>query len=69
MKINRNNFNDIIKALKISSRNDAFERNGGGQFVSTHKIHKNKKKYNRKRDRKNYDSYLSYFIQFILIHF
>ena len=65
MKKSKDNFEDMVKALKISSRNDAFERNGGGQFVSTHKVHKNKKKYNRKRDR-NIDSYLSYFI---LIHF
>ena len=61
----KNNFNDMIKALKISSRNDAFERNGGGQFVAIHKVHKNKKKYNRKRD-KNIDSYLSFL--FIIQH-
>ena len=53
------NFNDIVKALKISSRNDAFERNGGGQFVSITRPHKNQKKYNRKRDKKNFDFDLS----------
>lgn len=63
MKKSKDNFEDMVKALKISSRNDAFERNGGGQFVSTHKVHKNKKKYNRKRDR-NIDSYLSYFMYY-----
>lgn len=36
------------KLIKYFSRKDEFERNGGGQFVSKHQIHKNKKKYNRK---------------------
>lgn len=44
-------FEDYVKANRIASRNEQFERNGGGQFVSTHKVFKNKKKYDRKRDK------------------
>lgn len=55
----KTNFEDMVKALKISSRNDAFERNGGGQFVAITRPHKNKKLYNRKRDKKNYNFDLS----------
>lgn len=55
--------NDYIKANRRASRNEAFERNGGGQFVSLNKIHKNKKKYDRKRDKKIFDIDLSlYFL-------
>lgn len=46
----------FITAFKKSNREIQFLRYGGGQFVSTHKIHQNKKKYDRKRDRKNFDS-------------
>ena len=58
-KRTKNNFEDMVKALKISSRNDAFERNGGGQFVAITRPHKNKKQYNRKRDKKNFNFDLS----------
>lgn len=34
------------------SRDEAFERNGGGQFVAMNRVYKDKKKYNRK-DKKN----------------
>jgi len=44
--------NDVIKAMKRANREIQFLRNGGGQFVSTNRVHKNKKKYDRKRDRK-----------------
>lgn len=49
--------NDMTKIIKMISRDEQFERNGGGQFVSTHKVYKNKKKYDRKRDKpiKNID--------------
>ena len=49
--------NDMAKIIKMISRDEQFERNGGGQFVSTHKVYKNKKKYDRKRDKpiKNID--------------
>ena len=36
------------KVLKKISRDLAFERNGGGQFVCLNRPHKNKKKYDRK---------------------
>lgn len=49
--------NEMAKIIKMISRDEQFERNGGGQFVSTHKVYKNKKKYDRKRDKpiKNID--------------
>ena len=40
--------NDFIKANKIASR----EINLGDGFISMHKIHKNKKAYDRRRDKK-----------------
>lgn len=43
--------NDMTKIIKMISRDEQFERNGGGQFVATHKVYKNKKKYDRKRDK------------------
>ena len=45
--------NEMEKLLKKISRELSFERNGGGQFVSTNKPHKNKKKYTRKNKHKN----------------
>ena len=39
---------DIIKGIHKGGRELQREMNGGLQFVSTHKIFKNKKKYNRK---------------------
>lgn len=47
------NLNEIEKLLKKISRELAFERNGGGQFVSTNKPHKNKKKYSRHNKHRN----------------
>lgn len=43
--------NNQEKIIKFISRNEQFERNGGGQFVSTNRAHKNKMKYDRKRDK------------------
>lgn len=55
------NNKDIIKAFKKANREIQFERNGGGQFVATNRPHKNKKKYNRKRDKKDIQAFLSFF--------
>ena len=52
-------FDDYIKANRIASRNEQFERNGGGQFVAINRPHRNKKKYDRKRDKKNFEFDLS----------
>lgn len=50
---------DVIKAFKKANRELQMERNGGGQWVAVNRPHKNLKKYDRKRDKKNYDFYLS----------
>ena len=52
---------DVIKAFKKANRELQFDRNGGGQWVSVNRPHKNKKKYDRKRDKKNFDFDLSLF--------
>lgn len=48
---------DVIKAFKKANRELQFERNGGGQLVAVNRPHKNKKKYDRKRDKKVDTSY------------
>ncbi len=43
------------KIIKMISRNEQMERNGGGQWVATHRVHKSRKQYSRrnyKRDTK-----------------
>ena len=56
MKTKEKNIDDsVIKAMKKANRELQFERNGGGQWIAVNRPHKNKKKYNRKRDKKNYD--------------
>lgn len=40
--------NSMDKIVKMYSRDVAFDRNGGGQWVCTNRPHKNKKKYCRK---------------------
>ena len=49
------------KILRMLSRNEQFERNGGGQFVSMNRVYKDKSKYNRndkkKELRNNLNSY------------
>ena len=50
---------DVIKALKKANRELQMERNGGGQWVAVNRPHKNLKKYDRKRDKKNFDFSLS----------
>ena len=47
-------FDDYIKANKALSRLEELERNGG-RWVAVDRPHKNKKKYDRKRDKKNCD--------------
>lgn len=56
--------NDVVKAMNKANRELQFERNGGGQFVSTSRAHKNKKKYDRKREKRNidFDSFSFFFI-------
>lgn len=49
---------DYIKANKKLAREEELERNGG-RWVAKDRPHKNFKKYDRKRDKKNYNSFLS----------
>lgn len=51
---------DYIKANKKLAREEELQRNGG-RWVAKDRPHKNLKKYDRKRDKKNIDSYLSFF--------
>lgn len=57
---------DVIKALKRAERELQLERNGYAHpWVATTIVHKCKKHYNRKRERKNFDyssDVLFYFI-------
>lgn len=54
--------NGFLKAFKKANREIAFERNGGGHFVASTKVFKNKKKYDRKREKRiNFDSPYSFF--------
>lgn len=47
---------DVIKALKRAERELQLERNGYAHpWVATTIVHKCKKHYNRKRERKNFD--------------
>lgn len=55
-KKKNNQMNDVIKALHRTERELQFERNGYDHpWVAMTVAHKNKKSYNRKRDRKNFD--------------
>ena len=59
---------DQIKAIHIASRNEQFERNGGGQWVAMNRPHKNKKKYDRKQmKRERYDGDSRYFYALALV--
>ena len=51
----------FLKAFKKANREIEMERNDG-KWVSTHRIWKNKKAYNRKRDRKCKTNYLFFII-------
>ena len=61
MKASNKLNDDVVKAMKRGSRELQFERNGGGQFVAINRPHRNKKKYDRKRDKKKIDFDLSLF--------
>jgi hypothetical protein len=52
----------FLKAFKKANREIEMERNDG-KWVSSHSIWKNKKAYNRKRDRKCITDYLFSFIK------
>ena len=62
---------DPSKIIRWISRMNEFERNGGGQFVAMNHVYKDKTKYNRKNDkrefRKNLDSHFLY--KNIVIHY
>lgn len=49
---------DYIKANKKLAREEEL-RNNGGRWVAKDRPHKNLKKYDRKREKKNFDSYFS----------
>lgn len=49
---------EYIKANKKLAREEELARNGG-RWIAKDRPHKNLKKYDRKRDKKNFDSYLS----------
>ena len=60
--------NEQYKILRMLSRDEQFERNGGGQFVSINRVYKDKSKYNRKDKKKELRNDLnSYFVFFILL--
>lgn len=44
--------NDLVKIMRMISREEQFERNGGAQFVTTVRKWKDKKKYNRKNEKR-----------------
>lgn len=62
-KKEKSSFEDAIKAFKKANREIELERNGG-HWIAMDRPHKNKKLYNRKRDRSISlgDSYLSFFL-------
>ena len=42
------------KIPRMISRDEQFERNGGGQFVSMNRVYKDKSKYNRNDNKKEF---------------
>ena len=55
-KKKNNQLNDVVKALRRAERELQLERNGYDHpWVAMTITHKNKKAYNRKRDRKNFN--------------
>lgn len=52
---------NYIKANKRLAREEELQRNGG-RWVAKDRPHKNLKKYDRKRDKKNIGSFLSLFV-------
>lgn len=57
------------KILRMLSRNEQFERNGGGQFVSMNRVYKDKSKYNRNDKKKELRNNLNSYFLFIMIPF
>lgn len=47
----KNEYEIAIKAMKKTNREIELERNGG-RWIAVNRPHKNKKKYDRKRDKK-----------------
>lgn len=54
--------NEQYKILRMLSRDEQFERNGGGQFVAVNRAFKNKVKYNRKDKKKELRNDLNSFL-------
>ena len=50
-KSKRTKSTDPVKILRMISRDEELERNDG-KWIAMNRIYKNKKKYDRKRDRK-----------------
>ena len=57
----------FLKAFKKANREIEMERNDG-KWVATHRVWKNKKAYNRKRDRKIDSDGLFYFFLYIQVN-
>ena len=55
------------KILRMLSRNEQIERNGGGQFVSMNRVYKDKSKYNRNDKKKELRDNLNSYFFFINI--
>ena len=54
--------NEPHKILRMISRNEQFERNGGGQFVAMNRVYKDKSKYNRNDKKKELRNDLNSFL-------
>lgn len=54
--------NDPVKILRMISRNEQIERNGGGQFVAVNRVWKDKSKYDRKAYKKGLRNELNPFL-------
>lgn len=54
--------NQIHKILRMISRDEQFERNGGGQFVAMNRVYKDKSKYNRNDKKKELRNDLNSFL-------
>ena len=48
-KSKRTKSNAMDKIIKMIASDEQMERNGGGQWVATHRVHKSKKQYSRRR--------------------
>ena len=57
----------FLKAFKKANREIEIERNDG-KWIATHRVWKNKKAYNRKRDRKIDSDGLFYFFLYIQVN-